>query len=200
MNPKPIIAAGMVLLLGMGMSWARQRGRSDEGGHILALDNSWNRALETKDTKALDLLLADTFVSVDIDGSMETKRQFLTGIKAPDYHPSQAVTEQSTVEVYGDSAVVAGVFRSKGCGQRQDLCAPRALCRYLGENQRLVEVCRVSYGSDSSQAILGLKQRACCACQSSTHASPSQTHPSVRSAADTRVSRSETWHLSPARG
>src|SRR5712671_6362801 len=92
-----IFAAGMVLLLGveMKMAWARQAGRSDEGGHVLALDNSWNRALETKDTRALDLLLADTFVSVDIDGSMETKHQFLTGIKAPDYQPSQAVTEQS---------------------------------------------------------------------------------------------------------
>ena len=116
MKPKPIIAAGIVLLLALATltAFARQRGRSDEGGHILALDNSWNRALETKDTKALDLLLADTFVSVDIDGSMETKRQFLASIKAPDYHPSQAVTEHSTVEVYGDSAVVAGVFRSKG--------------------------------------------------------------------------------------
>ena len=114
MKPKRIIGAGMVLLLGVGMASARQRGHSDEGGHVLALDNSWNRALETKDTKALDLLLADTFVSVDIDGSMETKRQFLKGIKAPDYHPSQAVTEQSTVEVYGDSAVVVGVFRTKG--------------------------------------------------------------------------------------
>jgi ketosteroid isomerase-like protein len=114
MSMKRIIASAMLLLLGVAMTLARQRTRSDEGGHILALDNSWNHALETKDTKALDLLLADTFVSVDIGGSMETKRQFLAGIKAPDYHPSQAVTEQSTVEVYGDSAVVAGVFRSKG--------------------------------------------------------------------------------------
>ena len=115
MLPKRIIA-GMALLLALAMAMASagQRGRSDEGGHILALDNSWNRALETKDTKALDLLLADTFVSVDIDGSMETKRQFLADIKAPDYHPSQAVTDQSTVAVYGDSAVVVGVFRSKG--------------------------------------------------------------------------------------
>jgi ketosteroid isomerase-like protein len=114
MKPKRIIAAGMVLLLGVAVASARQGGRSDEGSHVLALDNSWNRALETKDTKALDLLLADTFVSVDIDGSIEIKSQFLTGIKAPDYHPSQAVTEQSTVQVYGDSAVVVGVFRSKG--------------------------------------------------------------------------------------
>ena len=99
MKPKRIIAVAMALLLALVMSTAsaRQRTRSDEGGHILALDNSWNRALETKDTKALDLLLADTFVSVDIDGSMETKRQFLASIKAPDYHPSQAVTEHSTV-------------------------------------------------------------------------------------------------------
>jgi hypothetical protein len=40
----------------------------------------------------------------------QTKRQFLAGIKAPGYYPSQAVTEQSTVEVYDDSAVVVGVF------------------------------------------------------------------------------------------
>jgi hypothetical protein len=50
-------------------SLAQQSGRSDEGAYVLALDNSWNRALETKDTKGLDLLLANTFVSVDIDGS-----------------------------------------------------------------------------------------------------------------------------------
>jgi len=114
----------LLLALAMATAFARQRTRSDEGGHILALDNSWNRALETKDTKALDLLLADTFVSVDIDGSMETKRQFLADIKAPDYHPSQAVTEQSTVEVYGDSAVVVGVFRSKGVDKGKKFMNP----------------------------------------------------------------------------
>lgn len=111
---KRIIPAGLVLLLGAVVALAQQGGRSEDGAHVLALDNSWNRALETKDTKALDLLLADSFVSVDIDGSMETKREFLTGIKAPDFQPSQAVTEQSTVQVYGDSAVVVGVFRTKG--------------------------------------------------------------------------------------
>jgi ketosteroid isomerase-like protein len=116
---KRIIVAAMIMkmvvisLLSAVIASA-QGARSDQGGHILALDNSWNRALETKDTKALDLLLADTFVSVDIDGSMETKRQFMADIKSPSYQPSQALTEQSTVEVYGDSGVVVGVFRTKG--------------------------------------------------------------------------------------
>src|SRR3981189_590823 len=115
MSTKQIIAAGIVLLLAVATSSARQAARSDESSHVLALDNSWNRALETKDTKALDMLLADTFVSIDIDGSMQNKREFLASIKAPDYHPpAQAVTEQSAANVYGDSAVVVGIFRSKG--------------------------------------------------------------------------------------
>lgn len=81
---------------------------------MLALDNSWNHALENNDTKALDLLLADSFVSIDIDGSMQTKREFLTSLKVPGYHgPSQSVTEQSKVDVYGDSAVVYGIFRTR---------------------------------------------------------------------------------------
>ena len=60
------------------------------------------------------MLLANTLVSVDIDGSIATKSEFLASIKAPDYQPSQAVTEQSNVNVYGDAAVVVGIFRVKG--------------------------------------------------------------------------------------
>jgi len=81
---------------------------------VLALEIAWNHALETKDTKALGSLLANTFLSVDIDGSVQSKSEFLASIKAPDYLPSQAATEQSSVQVYGDSAVVVGVFRIKG--------------------------------------------------------------------------------------
>jgi ketosteroid isomerase-like protein len=59
-------------------------------------------------------LLANTLLSVDIDGSVQSKSEFLASIKAPDYQPSLVVTEQSSVQVYGDSAVVVGVFRVKG--------------------------------------------------------------------------------------
>ena len=102
------------LALSLGACLAAQTFQSDEGAHVLALDNSWNRALETNDTKALDLLLADSFVSIDVDGSIQTKRDFLASLKAPGYQPpAQAVTEQSKIDVYGDSAVVVGVFRTQ---------------------------------------------------------------------------------------
>lgn len=111
---KRAIMAGSVLLLSVVFTLA-QTSTSDEGGRVLALEIAWNHALESKDVKALDMLLANTMVSVDVDGSIQSKSEFLASIKAPDYQPSQAVTEQSNVQVYGgDAAVVVGIFRVKG--------------------------------------------------------------------------------------
>ena len=106
-------------ILWWGVCWAaaapaQQKTKSEEGDIVLALENAWNHALEAKDTGALNMLLANTFVSVDIDGSVASKGEFLASIKSPDYQPSQAVTEQSSVQVHGDVAVVVGVFRIKG--------------------------------------------------------------------------------------
>src|SRR3984893_4313323 len=103
-----------VLLFVATLAAAQQPTMSDEGGRVLALENAWNHALEAKDAKALDMILANTFVSIDIDGSVSSKSEFLASIKAPGYRPSQAVTEQSNVQVYGDAAVVVGIFRVTG--------------------------------------------------------------------------------------
>jgi ketosteroid isomerase-like protein len=111
---REIFLASAILLLGVFSGGAQQATKSEEGGRVQALENAWNHALEVKDVKALDMLLANTFVSVDIDGSVASKGEFLASIKSPDYQPSQAVTEQSTVQVYGDVAVVVGIFRIKG--------------------------------------------------------------------------------------
>jgi ketosteroid isomerase-like protein len=87
---------------------------SDEGGRVLGLETAWNHAVESKDTKALDMLLGSTFVAVEIDGSKSNKAEFLASIKDPSYQPSQAVNEEINVQMYGNSAVVVGIFRIKG--------------------------------------------------------------------------------------
>ncbi len=110
---KILVAAG-VLLLGVALAVAQQKSVNDEGGWVLALEKAWNHALEAKDAKALDMILANAFVSIDIDGSVSSRSEFLASIKSPDYQPSQAVTEQSNVQVYGDAAVVVGTLRVKG--------------------------------------------------------------------------------------
>lgn len=100
-------------LLCASAALAQQAGLTDDGGKILALEKAWNHALEEKDSKALDQLLASTFVSIESDGSISSKAEFLAGIKAPDYKPSQVVTEKTDVQVYGNAAVVTGIFRVK---------------------------------------------------------------------------------------
>ena len=112
-----IIAIVGLLLLSTALTSAEQSGTSgvsEEGGRILGLENAWNHAIEAKDTNALAMVLADSFLSVEIDGSVSTRSEFLASIKAPEYQPSQAVTEQSNVQVYGSAAVVVGIFRVKG--------------------------------------------------------------------------------------
>ena len=111
---RKFMVAVSVLLLGAALAVAWQQSVSDEGGWVLGLEKAWNRALEEKNAKALDMVLADTFVSVDTDGSVSSKREFLASIESPDYQPSQAVTEESDVKVYGNAAVVVGIFRVKG--------------------------------------------------------------------------------------
>lgn len=110
---KIMVAVGL-FLLSAALTGAGQNLVSEDGGWILGLEKAWNHALEAKDAKALDMILADTFVSVEIDGSIYSKSDFLASIKSPDYQPSQAVTEQSNVQVYGNAGVVIGIFRVKG--------------------------------------------------------------------------------------
>ncbi|HKE08815.1 MAG TPA: nuclear transport factor 2 family protein [Candidatus Acidoferrum sp.] len=112
MKAKILLAASLLVAAAAISVWGQNS--SDEAGHIQALELAWNHALESKDANALDMLLANTMVSVDIDGSMVNKKDFLASVKSPEYQPSQAVTEQSNVQMYGDAAVVVGIFRIKG--------------------------------------------------------------------------------------
>jgi ketosteroid isomerase-like protein len=114
MTMRKIMLAVAILLCTALLASSQQQNLTDEGGRVLALEKAWNLALEEKNTKALDMLLSNTMISIDIDGSVSSKSEFLASIKSADYQPSQAITEQSTVQVYGDTAVVVGIFRVKG--------------------------------------------------------------------------------------
>jgi ketosteroid isomerase-like protein len=81
---------------------------------ILALENAWNQAEQNKDAKALDSLLASSLVYIDYDGSLMDKAKFMASVKAPSLHPEQIVNESMTAYMYGDSAVVTGIYREKG--------------------------------------------------------------------------------------
>jgi ketosteroid isomerase-like protein len=103
-----------LLLAVIALTAASQSNDSDEGGRVLALEKAGNLAIEKKDAKALGMLLDDTLVSVDTDGSKQNKKEFLAAIAAPGGEPAQTVIEQTSVQVYGNAAVVVGILRIKG--------------------------------------------------------------------------------------
>ena len=90
------VLTGGALLLGF-VAVAQQSGLSDEAGRVLALENAWNHAIEAKDANALHMLVAPTMVVLGSDA----------------FKPTQVVTEQGNVQMYGDTAIAVTVFRMK---------------------------------------------------------------------------------------
>ena len=105
-----------ILLVLTAMAWAAQTPAQPDAEQtkILALENAWNRAEETKDSKVLETLLDPTLVYIDYDGSLMDKAQFIASIKQSALHPEQIVNESMSAHVYAGSAVVTGVYREKG--------------------------------------------------------------------------------------
>ncbi len=81
---------------------------------LIALENAWNQAQLHRDSKALDALVADTFISTDNDGKLMSKAEFLADNRDPDYVFSLMANSDMKVIPYGDAAVVAGVYHAKG--------------------------------------------------------------------------------------
>jgi hypothetical protein len=89
---------------------------SPRGNEILliALENAWNQAQLHHDSKALDGLVAGTFISTDNDGTFMTKAQFLADNRDLSYAPSLMTNSDERIFLYDNAAVVAGVYHAKG--------------------------------------------------------------------------------------
>jgi hypothetical protein len=81
---------------------------------LIALENAWNQAQLHHDSKALDGLIADNFISTDNDGVFQTKAQFLADNKDPSYAPTLMANSDERIFLYENAAVVAGIYHAKG--------------------------------------------------------------------------------------
>ncbi len=73
-----------------------------------------NQAEVAKDTKSLDHLLADTFIFVDVDGSLRDKPQFLISVTDRAENITSIRNESMLDWVYEDAVVVTGTYEEKG--------------------------------------------------------------------------------------
>ena len=105
-----------LLWLAGALAGAQNPAESARGneGLLMALENGWNQAQLHHDSKALDELVADTFISTDNDGTFMTKTQFLADNKDLSYAPTLMTNSDERIFMYGNAAVVAGIYHAKG--------------------------------------------------------------------------------------
>ena len=109
-----IVYCGVILVGAALLFSAAQSAGSSAITTVLALEHAWNQAEERKDAKALDAIFDNALVYVDDDGSIRTKAEFLSHVKATASHPELEITESMTAHQFGTAIVVAGVYILKG--------------------------------------------------------------------------------------
>ncbi len=80
---------------------------ADVAGELTIQERIWTEAIKNRDRQALDRLLAEDFIFTDDEGNVYDKAQYISAIVDLIRVASYTV-DQTTVHVYGDTAIVAG--------------------------------------------------------------------------------------------
>jgi ketosteroid isomerase-like protein len=94
-----------------------QNGNSEasaQQGKLIVLEHLWNDAQVHRDSRALEAMVADRFVNTEYDGEVSDRDKFLSDIKDPEFKPSLMNIRDVKVNIYRDTAVVTGIYQTKG--------------------------------------------------------------------------------------
>jgi len=86
---------------------------------LLVMEHLWNEAQVNRDARALDAMIGAQFVNTEYDGEVSDKAKFLADIKDPHFNLSSLTIQDLKVSMYGDSAVVVGIYHTKGTYQNK---------------------------------------------------------------------------------
>jgi ketosteroid isomerase-like protein len=105
---KRLLAVASVMLAMCTVAFAQ--GSVDQT--LMDLERQWVKAALASKGEALAPLLATDFVSVQSDGTMQTKAEYVAMTNKGKWQVSEV--SDMKVQVHGDSAVVTGVWTGKG--------------------------------------------------------------------------------------
>jgi ketosteroid isomerase-like protein len=108
-----VLASLAALLLSATPVPQDKTGNGDEI-QIKQLERAWNQAEARQEVKEVSSLVADSLVYTDYDGSIMGKEEYLKWIASPDQKADHLYEESLNVQVYGNAAVAAGIYRESG--------------------------------------------------------------------------------------
>jgi ketosteroid isomerase-like protein len=111
---KRLTLATLVGLLFVSAPLAQDKSASADEIQIKQLERAWNQAEAKQEVKEVSSLLADTLVYTDYDGSFMNKSEYMKWVVSPGQKADHIYDEGQNVKVYGDAAVVTGIYRETG--------------------------------------------------------------------------------------
>ena len=102
--------AAALLLTARSFAIAQRADWSAAQSKVIALEHAWNEAALRGDAKALDQILDESLVFTDYEGNLMNKAALLVSMK----EPAQSAIESISAQVFGDGAVVSGVYKQTG--------------------------------------------------------------------------------------
>jgi len=108
-----LVANFLVLLACITPLVAQEQSEATARAQVVALEKAWNQAYKTGDAAALASILDNSLVLVEDDGTLKTKAEFLSSLKAPTTNEEQVSPESLSVRVFGNTAIAIGVLSVK---------------------------------------------------------------------------------------
>ena len=87
---------------------------------LLKLEKEFARAIVKNDAEAIRQFLADDWVIIDADGGIIEKARFLGVVESGALTHEMMESDNIRIRIYGESAVVTGLIRTKGKFMGQD--------------------------------------------------------------------------------
>lgn len=111
------ISCLLLAFLSAGHASAQKSIDDSQQTKLVVMEHLWNEAQMNRDSRALEGMIGVNFVNTEYDGEVSDKAKFLADIKDPQFNLSNIAIQDVKVSMYADSAVVVGVYRTKGSYQ-----------------------------------------------------------------------------------
>jgi ketosteroid isomerase-like protein len=109
----------LLALISLSQAAAQKSKDDSQETKILIMEHLWNEAQVNRDTRVLDAMVGSQFINTEYDGEVSDKAKFLADIKDPQFKPTILTIQDVKVSMYADSAVVVGIYHTKGMYQNK---------------------------------------------------------------------------------
>ena len=117
-----LLAAGLLLLFASpAWAWLPRRGSHDLQKHIESLEMQWRDAVIHRNVRVMDRLLADDYLGISANGTVETNAEELAQSRAGTLRIKSLDLSDIKVRIYGNTAVVTSRAELTGVNGQSDI-------------------------------------------------------------------------------